>query len=406
MKCIAGNPFIKKKKDNIVLDQLNINHLLNEFKTPLLIFLENRIRNNINTFKDVISSQFERAEAYYSVKANFLPNILSIIKSEGIGAEVITLPELKLTLKLGFQPNKIIVGGPYLSKNLINLSVKQKVKEIIIYNLKDLNRVNEVARDHQNVQDVCLRINSTKYNSRLGIIVDENSLTTLKETLKNCPNLSFSTLLSHYGSQMNNPKLFEKNITVLLETAIKLKELGIEISRINMGGGFPEATVMPKKQLLNIMNSLKNQINNFNLNSIRICFEPGRYFIGDAGVFLSKIVAIKPDRWIFLNIGNHICPKFARNSLRFYNASRIEESHKVKTSIAGIIPSDQDVLAKDYFFTEKIEEGDKIMVTNVGAYTLTFSNRFPYTLPKILLINRESYQLIFDSKSDHDISLN
>jgi diaminopimelate decarboxylase len=121
---------------------------------------------------------------------------------------------------------------------------------------------------------------------------------------------------------------------------------------------------------------------------------------------ISKIVRVGDNRWIFLNIGNHICPKFARCSLRFYNVSQIDEPHKYKTSIAGIVPTDQDVLAKDYFFTEKLHEGDTILVTNTGAYCLTFSNRFPYLLPKIILINNNILKEIFNPEIDGDFSLN
>ena len=106
-----------------------------------------------------------------------------------------------------------------------------------------------------------------------------------------------------------------------------------------------------------------------------------------------------------MDIGNHISPKFARNPLRFYNISRIQEPHKYKTSIAGIVPTDQDILVKDYFFTETIKKGDLVLVANVGAYTLTFSNRFPYQLPRIYMIKDKNHRMIFDPEKDHDFSL-
>ena len=129
-------------------------------------------------------------------------------------------------------------------------------------------------------------------------------------------------------------------------------------------------------------------------------------FFSERPVFISKIIKVKENRWIFLDIGNHICPKFARCSLRFYNASQIDKPHKFKTSIAGIVPTDQDILAKNYFFTENLREKDIILTTNVGAYCLTFSNRFPYTLPSILLVKGSLVKKIFDPNLNHDFSLN
>ena len=406
MKNISGNPFLQKESGKIFIDKLPLDEILNRFKTPLLIFLENRIRDNIKTFVDVFRSEFENFQCYYSFKSNFLPEICKIVLSEGIGAEIIGLPELNLALKLGFPSDKIIVGGPYLSKKLIESSVKNRVKEIIVYDLSALDKINLIAKKFNYVQDVCIRVNSQKYNSRLGIQLDDYKNSLFKEILNNCQNLRITSILSHYGTQMNNFKQFKSNIEAITNNIKLLSKSGMRIDNINLGGGFPEATVMPKDQLKNIANLIKLELKQLEINYKKIYFEPGRYFIGDAGLFISKVVKVNDNRWIFLNIGNNICPKFARCSLRFYNASQINKPHKYKTSIAGIIPTDQDVLAKDYFFTESLKKGDKVLVTNTGAYCLTFSNRFPYLLPNILLINNTGYKQIFDPKINGDFSLN
>ncbi|MDX1797362.1 MAG: hypothetical protein R3255_01820, partial [Candidatus Lokiarchaeia archaeon] len=110
MKKISGNSFIIKKEGEIYLDNLQLNEIVKRFKTPLLIFLESRIRENIRTFKDVFNLEFSNFQCYYSFKANYLYELCNIVLSEGVGAEVVGLPELKLALKLGFPSNKILVG--------------------------------------------------------------------------------------------------------------------------------------------------------------------------------------------------------------------------------------------------------------------------------------------------------
>jgi len=405
MKVLSGNPYLKKDKKKIMVDLIPFDDILKLSKTPIMILLENKIRDNIISFKNTFGEIFENFEGFYSFKANFLPEICKIICSEGIGAEIIGLPELKLALKLGFPVNKILIGGPYLPDELIDESVKNKVREIIVYNLNDLDKIDCIAKKRNSFQDICLRINSQKYDSKLGIVLDEKNVLQLNKKNKKLQNINIVSILSHYATQMNNMELFNKNISAVGASLKKLTNIGINIENINLGGGFPEATVMPEKQLKKIANGLKTAIENFNIDYEKIYFEPGRYFVGDSGFFITEIINVVKDRWIFLNIGNHICPKFARCSLRFYNANQIEEAHKFKTSIAGIIPTDQDVLAKDYFFTEKLNEGDKIIVTNVGAYTLTFSNRFPYSLPNIFLVKDNDIKQIFTPSLDHDFSL-
>lgn len=406
MKKIGGNPYIIKENGDIFLDSVPVSEIIKKFKTPLLIFLENRIRDNITTFINIFNSEFDNFHCYYSFKANFLPEICKIVHSEGIGAEIVGFPELNLALKLGFPTKKIIVGGPYLPKKLIELSVKNKIKEIIIYDLNDLKKVNSIAQKYGHIQDICIRVNSQKYKSKLGIKLNAKKINEFVKTYNNYQNIKIKSILSHFSTQMNNISQFKQNISSIAYNLQFFSDVGIKVNNINLGGGFPEATIMPQNQLKLIAREIKSILKHYKVDYNKIYFEPGRYFLGDAGLFISKIVGVRENRWVFLNIGNHICPKFAKCSLRFYNASQINEPHKHKTSIAGIIPTDQDVLAKDYFFTKNLIKGDKVLVTNTGAYCLTFSNRFPYLLPKIFLIHNTNLNLIFDPNNNGDFSLN
>jgi diaminopimelate decarboxylase len=343
MKKISGNPYIIRKNGKIFIDSLPLDDLMEKFKTPFLVFLENRIRDNVKTFNDIFNKVFDNFQCFYSIKANYLLEICKIISSEGVGAEIVGLPELKLALKVGFSPKKIIIGGPYLPEDLIALSIKNRVKEIIVYNLNDIKKINSIAQEYNCIQNICIRVNSQKYNSNLGVKLSDSNIDFLKKSIESCDNIKITSILSHFGTQMNNTDQFEKNTSSLVKSLILLLKHDISIENINLGGGFPEATVMTPIKLKDIAQNVKTIIDKSGINYNSISFEPGRYFVGDSGMFITKIIKVNEDRWIFLNIGNHICPKFARCSLRFYNASQINEPHKYKTSIAGIVPTDQDV---------------------------------------------------------------
>jgi diaminopimelate decarboxylase len=405
MKKLAGNPYLKVKQEEIFIDSVPLDFLLRVYDTPLMIFIENRIKDNIKRFNGVFSEIFDNYQGFYSVKANFLPSINKVISKEKIGAELISLPELALALNAEYSPKNIIVGGPYLSNQLIKKCMNHSIKELVVYNLKDLKFIDKYAKKFNIYQDICLRINSMKYESKLGVRINSENSKKIKQILDQCSNIRISTILSHYGSQMNHPNQYLNNAKLLINALKTLKHDGIYINNINFGGGFPEATVMPEEQLQIIGKGIKKKLEKNRIEYENVYFEPGRYIVGDAALFIAKIIKKTKDRWIILNIGNHICPKFARCSLRFYNASQIEKAHKYKTSIAGIIPTDQDVLAKDYFFTNQIHIEDHVLITNVGAYCLTFSNRFPYRLPKILLIKDDKYKEIFNQKEDIDFSI-
>lgn len=405
MKRIAGNPYLIKHGNDLIIDSLSISKFLELAKTPFFVFLEKRIKDNVRYFCQIFKSIFKDIQIFYSFKANFLPEVCRIICSEGIGAELVGLPELRLALKVGFSPEKIIVGGPYLSKALIETSINSQVKEIIIYHLDYLKKVDSIAQRLNKVQDVCLRIRSQKFNTKLGINLNESNLNQLTHLENKFKNVKINSILSHYTTQMNDIEQYNNNIDSLVSKFKTLSQKGLNITNLNLGGGFPEASIMSKKQLKKVAVNIKEKLSSFELEDKNLYFEPGRYFVGDSGLIIAKIINTTSNRWIFLNIGNHICPKFARNSLRFYNISQLSNPHKFKTSIGGIMPTDQDVLAKNYFFTKEIKKGDLVLITNVGAYTLTFSNRFPYGLPNIFLITEKSIKQIFNTTRDHDFSI-
>jgi len=186
LKKISGNPYLNKKEGGLLIDNILLNEILKTYTTPLMIFLENRVRNNINTFRKVFKSVFNNFQCFYSFKANFLPEICNIVQSEGLGAELIGLPELKLALKLQFPPSKIIVGGPYLPKELIKKCIQENIKEIVVYNMNDLIRINSIAKKSQKIQDICLRINTQKFGSKLGILLNQSNVLKLKKIIALC----------------------------------------------------------------------------------------------------------------------------------------------------------------------------------------------------------------------------
>jgi len=405
MNYIAGNPYLINENGVLLIDSVPVDVFFKENTTPFFIFIEKRIRDNVNTFREIFSSIFQEFECFYSFKANYLPEICKIIQSENIGAEIIGELEFNLALKLGFPPKKIILGGPYLPVGLISKSIQHEVKEIIVYNLNDLERINALSKQQDHVQNVCIRINSQKYNSKLGIVLNQKNHDFLLRAAKTFHNIRITSMLSHLTTQMNDVNQYKQNLEAIATHLQQLRKDGIEIKNLNLGGGFPEATVMKKNQLQKIAITLKNTMKELEIDVEKIYFEPGRYFVGDAGIIISEIVNVNDDRMVFINAGNHICPKFAKAAFRFYNISHLGAAHKYETQINGIIPTDQDVLAKNYFFSKEIQEGDKILITNAGAYTLTFSNRFPYPLPCILIINGTKINKIFDPNKQWDFSL-
>jgi len=272
LKKLSGNPHLIKKDGKLLIGGIEVSEIINKNHTPFMIFFANRVKDNIHSFCRAFQSVFDNFQCFYSFKANFLPDICRIVQSEGVGAELIGLPELKLALKLQFPPEKIIVGGPYLPQELIEKCILENVKEIVVYNVNDVILIDSIAKKHKKVQEICIRVNTQKFGSKLGIDLGEFELTLLKKVQHKYKNVKITTILSHYSTQMNNFEQFKQNLrSVLVKIKILLKA-GVRIENINLGGGFPEATIMPEHQLIEIAKKIKLILTDFDIKFKNIYF--------------------------------------------------------------------------------------------------------------------------------------
>ena len=70
---------------------------------------ENEYELLLNAFK----KYYHRVNIAYSFKTNYIPNFLDVVKNKRGYAEVVSVMELKLALKVGFLPENIFFNGPF-----------------------------------------------------------------------------------------------------------------------------------------------------------------------------------------------------------------------------------------------------------------------------------------------------
>ncbi len=408
---LFGNKYVNIRENVLHLGKFQIEEILQKKSTPSFVFLLDKLRDNISQITSCFSEVFPNSQGFYSMKANFFSPILEKVKESKFGAEIVGMPEFNLLKKIDFPMEKIIGGGPYLPDNFLADMVENKVGYIVIYDIEDISRIqNEIQRHkigNQYKQKILVRFQAPKYTGRQGIALNEGNILKLKSRVKNSPNVLFKGLLSHMGTRMKTLENFQKNINFIIKVVNSLSDTAqLKTEIIDMGGGFPNADTLKKKALLSILQQLKEELSVGNCGHCQIFYEPGRFLAGDIGFCLTKVYKYDATTsTAFLEIGNNMIPKFMKSALRFYNASKIQEKHNTPIDFMGIIPSDQDILVKNYNFTRNISTGDSIVIANVGAYALTWSTRFPYVLPSILFIDGKTIEIFHDNASKADFSI-
>ena len=99
-----------------LFNKIPVDHLANEYGSPLLVFAESIIKIKYREVKDVLDKFYPKNKVAYSVKTNYLPALVSILKDCGALAEVVSGFEYWLTKTLSYKDEEIIYNGPDKSK--------------------------------------------------------------------------------------------------------------------------------------------------------------------------------------------------------------------------------------------------------------------------------------------------
>ncbi len=411
-KRLFGNNYVNIVEGKIHLGSKEAQTLAKDYGTPSFLFLKDKISDNIKYIQEIFSGVFPNAVGFFSVKSNFLKPILEVVKENHFGAEIISLPELNMLEQMEFNSDRIIAGGPYLPDEFLHRIVTARIPNIVVYDLDQIPRLNRMigsslndAEDYK--PNILLKFQTSKYTSRHGISRSVESYVTIQALFHDNRNVKFGGILSHFGTRLKTIIQYRENTKNLIDIIQNLRKYAqLEPTIINFGGGFPNADSIKKSDFTKLLQEVKSTLDEEINGNYSLFYEPGRFIVEDAGFCLCEVFKFDPiSKTAFVNVGNNLIPKFMKASLRFYNASRSTDALRHPVDILGNVPSDQDILIKNYNFTEKVEIGDIIIIANVGAYALTWSTRFPYSKPTILTLDGEHIQVYHERTSSGDFSL-
>jgi len=396
-KILYGNPALYYLDDDLHLSGNSIQDYVDEYSTPTFVISAERIRNNIKSIKKA----FGEIGVYYSVKSNYLTQVIDCVVSEGTGLEVISEPELRLVERMKMDPKKILVGGPWIPTNMIERAFSMGVTKYVAYDIEDIKKFIDIGCLN-NESILIIRILGASVESRYGIPPTEESLQDIYNLLQENNVSTKFGFLRHERNQAWRAEDYTKNVDIIISAANILKKIGGEVVLFDIGGGLPEASIC-QKQLKPFADAVKMAMDQANWEVELIC-EPGRFIVGDAAICIAECIRyMKESNTMVLNVGRQYIPKFGKNPLRFYKIKN-EKTKQIKTEIRGPVPSDIDLLVKNYGITNP-GLGEKIVITNVGSYALTFSNRFPYTLPNIIFEDNNIRTTAHTRNTPGDISL-
>ena len=382
--------YIEEKNGKLVFDNVLYSDLLAKYQTPLFVILPNVIKENINLLRNVLGSVFRKYEIFYSLKTNYHEAVVKTVRYENIGVELVSPFEMSVALNYWSDLSNSIYGGLFKTPKHLEFAISHRIKFISVESTNELFHINRLAKERGIVQKILFRVRSVN-NQYLGIDI-KRDINQIKSMLEKYQNIDLCGLHIHTPTKKTFYKEFMGRTAEILDIlSILESKIELDFTTLNLGGGFPESSTVQKSDLIQLCSNIKELLDarGHSTNKLNIIIEPGRFIVGNACIFLSKILDIRSangKKWIVLDVGTHQIPKFGKGELRFFVADDVLSSYDTNFSIIGPLPTESDILRKNYNLPHNINIGKHIAILNAGAYTFSLWREFCTAHPKIIAI--------------------
>jgi len=340
-----------------------------------------------------IKQQFERLQnAFHGIKnlrinyaCKALSNIsvLSFMKSLGSGLDTVSIQEVKLGIKAGFEPKEII----YTPNGVCLDEIQRVAKMGAQINIDSLSILEQFGTKHPEVP-VCIRINPHvmaggnsnisvgHIDSKFGISIHQipHVLRIVENT-----NMTINGVHMHTGSDILDIEVFLYAAEILFDAALQFKDLEF----LDFGSGFkvPYYEGDIETNIEELGEKLTERFHRFCTtygSDLELAFEPGKFLVSEAGYFLTKVNAVKQTTsTVFAQVDsgfNHLLrPMLYGSHHEIRNISNPGGKERFYTVVGYICET--DTFGNNRKIAEITEE-DILVFKNAGAYCFTMANNY------------------------------
>ncbi|MEK7818409.1 MAG: diaminopimelate decarboxylase [Bacteroidota bacterium] len=403
--------------DELFCENVSLKNIAQKFGTPTFIYSKNSILNAFNEFDSAFKTLPHLT--CYSVKANSNLSVIKILSDRGAGIDCNSGGEFFRALKVGVNPKKIIYTGVGKTEEEIRFVLSYPILMLKVESFQELDLVNKIAGEMNVVAPIGIRINPNidakthpyistgLIENKFGIPISD-SLEAFKY-VTTLPNLKIIGVDTHIGSQILDAEPFVETANSLLNFTLQLKNVGIKIEHIDIGGGLGidyethQARLTPKE--------LSEKISPILLKTnSKIIFEPGRFITANSGALLTKVLFTKKN-----NSKNFVIVDSAMNDLlrpAFYDAFHEiipvvkNNQEKIKVDVVGPVCESGDFFAKDRLL-QSVNQNDLVAILSAGAYGFVMSSNYNSRRRAAeVIVDGDNFHLIRKRESFEDLIQN
>jgi diaminopimelate decarboxylase len=374
---------------------VSIRTLAEQYGTPLFAYDRQTLERALSVLRAALPDKFK---IFYSVKANPNEVILKYFVEQGCGLEVASGGEYLKARAAGCRPERIVYAGPGKTTAELELALGEGIGEIHMESRVEAERIAGISGRLGRPAQVVVRINPSEV-ARGGALlmggkaspfgVDEEGLDPLVDYSLAEPSLDLQGIHIYMGTQILDADLLILHYRKALQLARRVAaRSGKPIRTVDLGGGLgipyfsyetPIAMDVLKNSLANLMMEIRDEPC---FQNTRFLFEPGRFLVAEAGIYMARIVDIKTShgkKFIIVDGGmnhhlaasGHLGQTIKRN-FPIALLEKLDRPVEETVEIVGPLCTPLDVLGRTVSLP-KADIGDLIGIFQSGAYALSAS---------------------------------
>ncbi len=363
---------------------INFKELAQKYKTPYYVYDFDHITNQYNELKGAFKAR--KSLIAYAVKANSNLSVIKHLASLGAGADCVSIGEVKRALKVGIKPYNIIFSGVGKSDSEINEALELGILMINVESAAELDRVELIAKELNKTARISVRVNPNidpqthpyistgLHENKFGVDLDTAKRMYIQ--CKNSENLEPVGIHCHIGSQLTQLEPIKESVRIVADLVKNLNALKIELKFFDVGGGL--GIVYDDEELIDTNEYAQSILEVlFGLDITVVC-EPGRFLVGNSGVFVTKVLYEKINGEKRFVIVDGAMNDLIRPSLYdAYHKIEVLDKTEDKTScnLVGPVCESGDFFAKNIELP-KTQHNDLIAIYSAGAYCFTMASNY------------------------------
>jgi len=354
-----------------------------DIEPPYLLMDKSKVRQKVHT----IGRNIRNSEVFYAVKANPDIEVLKLINSLGIGFEIASEGEMSVLQSIGVSCDRMITSNPIKSFRFLRMAAEAGVNYFSYDSEAEVMKMKEYTPG----ANVYVRITVPNEGSewplskKFGVEVEEAEwlLQLAKKKGLNPIGITF-----HVGSQCTNMYNWNSALDKARDLWERAEKSGIRLSMLNIGGGYPIRYTKDVVGITAIEKNINKLIYEKFPKKTRILIEPGRSVVGDAGIFVTKVIGKTlrgDDEWLSIDVGVFNGLMESVGGIKYTYI--VEGSKEVKKwTLAGPSCDSFDVIEKNVSLPEPAV-GNYVLILSSGAYTVSYASEFNgFSIPKAILI--------------------